>query len=491
MKEDLKDRAPEIRSPEIEKKDEGYRRSSYQHLVKVPGAPDLIFFGKKGEFEASPLGPDEVELSPDVVLLDSSDAHVRGEKGMHPLAKGKTFIPLHEGAGRITNVGESVTRFKAGDYVAVESTIPSKDTPRPSLDGDLQIVGIGTDGLATERAVLPQQVIVKIPEDIKPEIAAQFEPWGVSVHAITRGQRIYQAMTGNDPLEAMHLINGGTGSIGRLTIATLIADGVSPENILATGTTPEKLEMLSKSFPSVKVINLKEQEETRRLLTEVGPQLQKAGGSVPIVIEATGFDPSNILDFVGSNTIFVTVGLSTQIKDGKDQGVDNNNMLTRFQRVILTGGQMEEEQLLEKIQTIYKDTVDETREPDILRIDSTSDADDPLENGDRFDIVIDNLGISPSSLHKLTRRGAIWVLGGPVEGNDSLPTKDLLEKGVTLVGSWARDWEDWDKMIKFIQSGKFNIQELPVRLFPFREDTWQLAFDNARAGKTGYSMKDK
>ena len=97
-------------APEIINNYEGDRRSSYPHLVKVPGR-DLIFFGQDDDFKAPPLGPNEVKLKPYVVLLDSSDAHVRGEKGMHPLAKGKTFIPLHEGAGRITNVGESVTRF--------------------------------------------------------------------------------------------------------------------------------------------------------------------------------------------------------------------------------------------------------------------------------------------------------------------------------------------------------------------------------------------
>ncbi len=491
MNETLKKGAPEIRSAEIIKNDEQYRRSSYDHLVKVPGAPDLIFLGPDDSFEAPPLGPNEVELELDVALIDNSDVHVRKGEGAHPLAEGKEFIPLHEGAGRIRRIGKKVTRVEIGDYVAIESTNSSKDTKRPSLDDDLQIVGIGTDGLAARRARLPEQVIVKIPEDIEPEIAAQFEPWGVSVHAITRGQRVYQAMTGNDPSEAMHLVNGGTGSIGRLTIATLIADGVSPENILATGTTPEKLEMLAKSFPGVKVINLREQEETRRLLTEVVPKLQKMGGSVPIVIEATGFDPSNILDFVGPNTVFVTVGLSTKIEDENDQKVDNNNMLTRSQRTILTGGRMKERELLEKTRAIHKDTVDETKEPDILRIDSSSDADDHLEKGDRFDIVIDNFGISPSKLHKLSRRGTIWVLGSPVEGNDTLPTKDLLERGATLVGSWARDWEDWDKMTELIQSGKFNLGELPVRLFPFREDTWQLAFDNARAGKTGYDMREK
>jgi len=350
----------------------------------------------------------------------------------------------------------------------------------------MEIVGLGTDGLGVlGLAVLPGRVAIRISEGVSDEIGAQFEPLGVSVHAWMRAINVYEATTGKDPKETWFLINGATGSVGGLALASLIAEGVPGEHIIATGTTPEKLDALRKNYPDLNVFNLKDKAQIQKIRSQVVPQLEEFGGVVPIVIEATGYDPAPIIPFVGGGTVFTAVGLSSDIQP---EGMDTNNFLVRSQRTILIPGDKSNQQLIEEAKAIFKRTVTKEKEPEILEINSSTNISNLLTKGHQSDIIVDRTGFSPEEIDKLLRKGGIWITR-PIKGNSPLPTRELLKKGVVLIGSWGRDEEDWNVMISQVQKGKLDTDKLPITLYPFTKKGLKDAFKNARKGKVGFDLR--
>lgn len=475
---------------------EELRRSPYDHVVstengyifieRLAGVPDKI-----PQYSA-----DEVVVRPRVISVCGSDIHAHNQdSGTHPFARHplpsgeKGFIPFHEGVGIIRAIGIGVEGLEVGDRVAIESTIFSDDCPpgRWSQSREMKIVGLGADGLGAELAVLPGKVAIRIPEGVSDELGAQFEPLGVSVHAWIRGMHVYEATTGKDAKKAWFMINGGTGSVGGLALASLIAEGVPEEHIIATGTTPAKLEALKENYPRLNVFSLKEADQIQETLNRVIPQLKEFGGVVPIVIEATGYDPTPILPFVGKDTVFVAVGLSSNIQQGKNL-VDNNNFIVRSQRTILTPGDKNNEQLIKEAKAIFKRTVTKEKKPEILEINLLDDISSPLAERRQFDIIVDRASSLPENINKLLKKGGIWITQ-PIEGNSLLPTRELLEKGAVLVGSWGRDKEDWDVMISQVREDRLGTDKLPITLYPFSEKGLKDAFRNAREGKVGFDMR--
>jgi len=493
MKEDIND----TNNNRIEGKMniEGLRRSPYAHVVSTP---DGYFFVERSADtpEFSRYGKKEIVVQPLVVAVCGSDIHAYAQdSGTHPFAKHplpngeRGFIPLHEGVGIIKAVGSNVKGLSVGDRVAIESTIFSDDCPpgRWSQSERMEIVGLGTDGLGTELAVLPGKVVVRISEGVPDELGAQFEPLGVSVHAWMRAMPVYEKTTGKDAGKAWFVINGGTGSVGGLALASLIAEGVPEEHIIATGTTPAKLAALKEKYPKLKVFNLTDKTQTQEILEQVTPRLELEGfgGKIPIVIEATGYNPESILPFVGNGTVFVAVGLSADIQPGGNL-VDNNNFIVRSQRTILTPGDKNNEQLIGIAKAIFKRTVTNEKEPEVLIVNSSTDISRLPTERRQFDVIVDRTGsISPKDTDKLLRKGGIWITQ-PIRGNSPLPTYELLEKGAVLVGSWGRDKEDWEVMISQVKEGRLGADKLPIKLYPFSEKGLKEAFEKAREGKVDY-----
>ena len=490
MTKGIKERNPE----EMEK----LRRSPYAHVISTPKG--YAFFERlPNAVDKFPqYGSDEIVVQPLVISVCGSDVHAhRQDGGTHPFAKHpllsgeKSFIPFHEGVGKVMAVGDGVKGLEVGDRVAIESTIFSDDCPpgrwSQTPNGKMKIVGLGSDGLGAELAVLPAKVAIPIPKGVPDELGAQFEPLGVSVHAWMRGMYVYEATTGKDPKKAWFLINGGTGSVGGLALASLIAESVPVDHIIATGTTPAKLDALREKYPKLNVFNLKEKAEIQRVHDRLVPQLEKFGGVVPIVIEATGHDPAPIITFIGKGTVFVVVGLSSDVQPGENL-VDNNNSIVRSQRTILTPGDRGNDQLIDEAKAVFKETVTKEKNPKILQINPSIDISNLLTQERQFDIIVDRIGFSPRYIDKLLRKGGIWITK-PVVGNSPLPMRELLTKGAVVTGSWGRDRGDWKVMIDQVKEGRLKVDELPITLYPFSEEGLKEAFENARKGKVGFNMR--
>ncbi len=140
----------------------------------------------------------------------------------HPLSGNTAPVVLgHEFSGEVVEVGEGVTKFKAGDRVIVEPIVACGKCPaclegKYNLCSSLGFHGLcGSGGGLAEYTVFPQEYIHKIPDTMSYEKAALVEPMAVALHSI----RIADFKTGDTALVL------GSGPIGLATIECLKAAG--------------------------------------------------------------------------------------------------------------------------------------------------------------------------------------------------------------------------------------------------------------------------
>ena len=104
-------------------------------------------------------------------------------------------------------------------------------------------------------------------------------------------------------------------------------------------------------------------------------------------------------------------------------------------------------------------------------------------DGYGFDLVIDAAGVSASlktALDIVRPAGQITKVGwGAQPLNFSLDP--LVQKAVTLQGSYSHNWPIWEKVISLLASGKINLDLLPNRVAPLNQ--WQEAFEEMHSGQ--------
>ncbi len=104
-------------------------------------------------------------------------------------------------------------------------------------------------------------------------------------------------------------------------------------------------------------------------------------------------------------------------------------------------------------------------------------------DGHGVDLVIDAAGVSASlklALDIVRPAGQITKVGwGPQPLNFSLDP--LVQKAVTLQGSFSHNWPIWEKVISLLASGKLDLSLILNRVSPLSE--WHEAFDEMHSGK--------
>ncbi len=140
----------------------------------------------------------------------------------HPLSGNTAPVVLgHEFSGEVVEVGQGVTRFKAGDRVVVEpigacGKCPACKEGKYNLCESLGFHGLcGSGGGFAEYTVFPEEFIHKIPDNMSYEQAALIEPITVALHSL----RMANFRTGDTALVL------GSGPIGIATIECLKAAG--------------------------------------------------------------------------------------------------------------------------------------------------------------------------------------------------------------------------------------------------------------------------
>lgn len=104
-------------------------------------------------------------------------------------------------------------------------------------------------------------------------------------------------------------------------------------------------------------------------------------------------------------------------------------------------------------------------------------------DGHGLDLVIDAAGVSASlklALDIVRPAGRITKVGwGPQPLNFSLDP--LVQKAVTLQGSFSHNWPIWEKVISLLASGKLNLDLILNRISPLAD--WHDSFEKMHSGE--------
>ena len=104
-------------------------------------------------------------------------------------------------------------------------------------------------------------------------------------------------------------------------------------------------------------------------------------------------------------------------------------------------------------------------------------------DGYGLDLVIDAAGVSASlklALEIVRPAGQITKVGwGPQPLNFYLDP--LVQKAVTLQGSFSHNWPIWEKVIALLGTGQLNLDLVLNRISPLGE--WREAFEEMHEGK--------
>ncbi|MGH7911826.1 MAG: zinc-binding dehydrogenase [Candidatus Dormibacteraceae bacterium] len=244
------------------------------------------------EVDLAAPGPGEVRVKVAAAGICHSDLHyMNGELG-HPLP----VVLGHEGAGTVVEVGSGVADFSVGDHVVLlwrtscgHCGYCSSGRPHLCPQGNaLRVNGTLLDGTSrlslrggplhhflgvscfAEEAVLPQEGVVKVPDDVPLEIAA------VCGCSVMTGVGAAMNSARVEPGSTVLVI--GAGGVGLCAIMGARLCGAA--QIIAADLNPSKLET-AKRFGATDVVNSAEEDLPRAVR-------RLSGGGVEFAIEAIG-----------------------------------------------------------------------------------------------------------------------------------------------------------------------------------------------------------
>lgn len=220
--------------------------------------------------EARQPGPGEVQIRVRACSLNYRDQLIPQGKYMGGTIA-QEVVPLSDGTGEVTAIGDGVTRFSVGDRVAATFFQNWIDGP-PSPEAGAALGAPPADGMLSEYVVLPEQGVIKIADTLSFEEAATLPCAGVTAwNALMEGPRPTKA---GDTVLIL-----GTGGVSLLALQIAKAAGAT---VIATSSSDEKLERV-KALGADHVINY-------RTTPHWGPEAVRLSGGKGIdhVVEVGG-----------------------------------------------------------------------------------------------------------------------------------------------------------------------------------------------------------
>ena len=238
--------------------------------------------------DAPAPGPGEITVDLKASSLNYHDYAV--VKGMIPSAEGR--IPMSDGAGVVTAVGEGVTEFAVGDHV-VSTFFPDWLDGSPPQTAFTRVPGDGIDGYAREAITSPTHWFTRAPAGFSHAEAATLTCAGLTAW---RALFVDYALKPGDTVLVQ-----GTGGVSIFALQFAKAAGAT---VIATSSSDEKLERV-KALGADHLINYKETQAW-------GPKaLEITGGrGVDCVVEIGGagtLDQSMLATRVGGHVALIGV----------------------------------------------------------------------------------------------------------------------------------------------------------------------------------------
>ncbi|NOZ55373.1 MAG: L-threonine 3-dehydrogenase [Calditrichaeota bacterium] len=166
-------------------------------------------------------GPGEVLVRVQATSICGTDLHIWE---WNHWAEQRIHLPQtmgHELAGRIEALGEGVEHLKPGMFVSAETHITCGHcyqcrTGRPEICQNLRILGVDTNGVFAEYAVVPAENIIINDERIPPDYASVQEPLGNAIDTVLA-----------EDVAGKPVLITGLGPVGLLAVAVAKASGAT------------------------------------------------------------------------------------------------------------------------------------------------------------------------------------------------------------------------------------------------------------------------
>ncbi|MEO1101779.1 MAG: NAD(P)-dependent alcohol dehydrogenase [Pseudomonadota bacterium] len=231
--------------------------------VKKPGGLENLVIEDRPDPQP---GPGQIQVRIEASSLNYHDFVV--VMGGIPTEDGR--IPMSDGAGEVTAVGEGVTRFKTGDRV-LSTFFPDWLAGGPQMAGFFSVPGDGADGFAAEQVAMSEDAFTRMPEGYSCQEAAT-----LPCAALTAWRGMFVE---NNVKPGDWVLTQGTGGVSIFALQFAKAAGA---RVIATSSSDEKLEKL-KQLGADHLINYKETPEWGKKAFEL-----TGGRGVDEVVEIGG-----------------------------------------------------------------------------------------------------------------------------------------------------------------------------------------------------------
>lgn len=231
--------------------------------LKAPGGLDNIRIEDRPDPTA---GPGEVLVRVRASSLNFHDYAV--VSGMIQTADGR--IPMSDGAGEVTAVGEGVSRFAVGDHV-VSTFFPAWHSGPPELQKLLGVPGDHADGFGAELVAVPETALTRAPAGYGFDEAATLPCAALTAW---RALMVEARVKPGD-----WVLTQGTGGVSIFALQFAKAAGCK---VISTSSSDEKLEKL-KALGADHVINYAQTPEWGRAAKEM-----TGGRGVDEIVEIGG-----------------------------------------------------------------------------------------------------------------------------------------------------------------------------------------------------------
>ncbi len=227
----------------------------------------------------------EVLVQVEATSVCGTDVHIWewNEWAQHRMKK----IPIifgHEVAGRVIEVGKSVTSIRVGDKVSAETHIVDNtcyqcNTGRKHVCKNMEILGVDRDGVFAEQFALPEENAWKNDPHLDLAVASVQEPLGNAVQAVLPKDHV-------EDLAGKNVAVLGAGPIGLMAIA--VCRELGADKVFATAGGFNKVRMeLAKRVGADMVLSAR--EEGDKLVKTIVDATN--GNGVDVALEMSG-DPN-------------------------------------------------------------------------------------------------------------------------------------------------------------------------------------------------------